>query len=199
MLLRRGDRKRAADYDHLLPLKAHCGSLETGPTRGGRGWSWKAVPYEFLDNPAAVGGRIHFRYRQDDDDPTLFVTPATLATKEITWAYVNGTEVDEYEALNSLGSQLRTDNPPYDPAPAQGMNGWYRFMDDLETLSEKRGGLVIIIDDAADLFADPQSWAFNLIEIWVQQLPGWQRRKLPCHLAFQMEADPCIGALYGHL
>jgi len=119
-----------------------------------------------------------------------------LAAKDIAFAYLNATHVDEYEALNSLGRQLRTDHPPYDPNPAKGMNGWFRFMDDLETLGDREAGMVIIIDSAANLFANPRSWGFKLIEMWVLQLPRWQNRKAPCHLAFQMEADPAVEAIY---
>lgn len=155
------------------------------------------VPYEFLDNPAPVGGRVHFRHREDDDDPAIYVAPATLFEKGILWAYIDAAEVDEYQALNSLGLQLSTDHPPYDPSPPTGMSGWYRFMDDLETLSEREAGLVIIVDNASDLFVDARSWAFKLITIWVQQLPGWRRRSVPCHLAFQMEDDPSVKRLYG--
>ena len=154
------------------------------------------MPYESLDNPAPVGGRIHFRRKEDDDDPKAYVTPATLAAKGIAFAYLDAANINEYEALNSLGKQLATDNPPYDPNPLRGMKGWYRFMDDLETIAEREAGMVIIINNAADLFANAGSWAFELITIWVLQLPGWQRRKLPCHLAFQMDADPAVKALY---
>jgi hypothetical protein len=155
------------------------------------------MPYEYLDNPAAAGGRIHFRHRHTDDDPAEYVTPATLAAKGIAYAYVDATRVDEFEALNSLGQQLRADHAPYDPASPTGMNGWYRFMDDLETLGDREAGMIMVIDRAATLFTDPRSWGFNLISIWVLQLPRWQRRKAPCHLAFQMEADDAVRRIYG--
>ncbi|HEY0597249.1 hypothetical protein [Sphingopyxis sp.] len=155
------------------------------------------MPYEYLDHTAPVGGRIHFRHRGDDDDPQTYVTPAALAKRGLAFAYLDAAKVNETEALNSLGQQLVTDHPPYTPNPPVGMKGWYRFMDDLETLAEREAGMVIIVDNAADLFATAGSWVFELITIWVLQLPGWQRRKLPCHLAFQMEADPHVKAIYG--
>ena len=155
------------------------------------------MPYENLDDPSAAGGRIHFRHREADDDPAGYVTPATLAAKGIAFAYVDATRVDEYEVLNSLGRQLRTDHPPYDPAPPVGMDGWFRFMDDLETMADRETGMVIVIDKAAALFADAQSWVFKLISVWVLQLPRWQRLKAPCHLAFQMEANDAVEQIYG--
>jgi hypothetical protein len=155
------------------------------------------VPYEYLDHPALVGGRIHFRRTKPDDDPTQYVARARLVEQGIAFAYVQAETATETEALNSLGQQLGTDNPPYDPHPPAGMLGWYRFMDDLETLSEREGGMVIVVDRAANLFANPASWAFELITVWVLQLPGWQRRKLPCHLVFQMDPDPAVAAKYG--
>ncbi len=155
------------------------------------------MAYEHLDHPATVGGRIHFRRSAPDDDPDVWLFPARLAEQGIRFAYIPADAVDEYEALNSLGRQLGTENPPYDPDPPAGTKGWYRFMDDLETVSQRDAGLVIIIDDAASLFANPASWVFELITVWVLQLPGWQRRKLPCHLVFQMVADPNVQAIYG--
>jgi hypothetical protein len=155
------------------------------------------MAYEYLDHPGPVGGRVHFRRTKPDDDPTQYVSRARLMEQGIACAYVQARAVTETEALNSLGSQLGTDHPPYDPHASVGMLGWYRFMDDLETLSEREGGMVIVIDDAGDLFANPASWAFELITVWVLQLPAWQRRKLPCHLVFQMDPDPAVAATYG--
>ena len=155
------------------------------------------MPYEILDHPAPVGGRIAFRRNEPDDDPAAYVTPARLVARGIAFAYIDGGSLDEAAALSSLGCQLRTDNPPYDPHPSTGMNGWYRFMDDLETMSERVPGMVIVIDNAAPLFADPASWVFELITVWVLQLKGWQRRAAPCHLAFQMEPDAAVASIYG--
>lgn len=155
------------------------------------------MAYEYLDHPAPVGGRIHFRHSNPDDDPAEYVSRPRLTEQGIAFAYVAADTVNEYEALNSLALQLGTDNPPYDPDPPAGMKGWLRFMDDLETLSEREAGMVIIIDKAAKLFADPASWGFELITSWVLQLPGWQRRKVPCHLVFQMDSDPAVKVIYG--
>ncbi len=134
------------------------------------------MAYESLDHPAPVGGRIHFRRSEPDDDAAEYVVPARLAEQGIRFAYVLADAVDECEALNSLWRQLGTENPPYDPHPPAGMKGWYRFMDDLETLSQHAAGLIIVVDGAANLFADPSSWGFELITVWVLQLPRWQRQ-----------------------
>lgn len=155
------------------------------------------MAYEILNHPAPVGGRVHFRRSEPEDEPSEYVSPMKLAQDGIAFAYVDGSKLSEEEALNSLGIQLRTENPPYEPHPPLGMKGWYRFMDDLETLSERAGGLVIIVDNAAPLFANAASWVFELITIWVHQLAGWQRRRLPCHLVFQMEPDPSVQSTYG--
>ncbi|TSB04976.1 hypothetical protein [Sphingorhabdus contaminans] len=153
------------------------------------------MAYEYLDHPD-FGGRVHFRRAASDDDPADYVGPETLAERGIVWAYLDATKVNEYEALNSLGRQLRTDNPPYEPHPPTGILGWYRFMDDLETLSQRESGMVIVVNNAANLFTDPRSWVFELITVWVLQLPGWQKRNHPCHLIFQMEQDPSVEAIY---
>jgi hypothetical protein len=71
------------------------------------------MPYEYLNHPAPVGGRIAFRHNKPDDDPAKYVTPARLAAEGITFAYIDGSSVDETEALNSLGRQLQTENPAY--------------------------------------------------------------------------------------
>ena len=110
--------------------------------------------------------------------------PSKLEAKGIAFAYIDGGNTGEDEALNSLGRQLQTDHPPYDPDPPSGTSGWIRFMDDLETLSFREAGVVIVVDNASQLFSDPASWAFKLIEMWVLQLKGWQRREVPCHLVF---------------
>lgn len=154
------------------------------------------MPYEYLDHPAPVGGRLVFRRNEPDDDPAEYVTPARLTTQGITFAYIDGSSVNEAEALNSLGCQLRTANLPYDPHPAQGMKGGYRLMDDLETLGDREAGMVIVVDNAAPLFADAESWVFELITVWVLQLNRWQRREAPCHLAFQMDTNPAVAAIY---
>lgn len=155
------------------------------------------MPYETLDHPAPVGGRIAFRRTEPDDNPADYVTPSRLAAQGIAIAYIDGSSVNEAEALNSLGRQLQTDNPPYDPHPPKGMKGWYRFMDDLEALGEREAGMVIVVDNAAPLFADPASWVYELITVWVLQLERWQRRRAPCHLAFQMDTDPAVASIYG--
>jgi hypothetical protein len=155
------------------------------------------MPYETLDHPAPVGGRIAFRHNEPDDNPAEYVKPAGLAAQGIAFAYIDGSSVNEAEALNSLGHQLQTDNPPYDPHPSRGMKGWYRFMDDLETLGEREAGMVIVVDNAAQLFADPTSWVFELVTVWVLQLKRWQQRGVPCHLAFQMDTDPAVALIYG--
>jgi hypothetical protein len=101
----------------------------------------------------------------------------------------------KHSILSADNSELITRRMNH-PPPA-GMKGWYRFMDDLETISEHEADMVIIIDNAMGLFIDPKSWAFELITVWVLQLPGWQRRRLPCHLSFQMDPDPAVEAIYG--
>lgn len=154
------------------------------------------MAYEYLDN-LDLGGRIHFRRADQHDDPADYVSPEKLACRGMVWAYLDAERVSEYEALNSLGLQLRTDHPPYDPHPPGGISGWIRFMDDLLTLGQREEGMVIIVDKASDLFADPQSWAFELITIWVLQLRGWQERNVPCHLIFQMSSDPAVETIYG--
>lgn len=154
------------------------------------------MPYEHLHRPE-LGARIHFRQAKPDDDPAKYVSPALLAESSIALAYVNAAEAREPDALNSLAVQLDTQHRPYDPNPPAGMKGWYSFMDDLCDLSEERGGMVIIADNAGTLFVEPTSWAFELISVWVLQLPGWQARKRPCHLVFQMSSDPAVAEVYG--
>ncbi|KAB7648156.1 hypothetical protein [Polymorphobacter fuscus] len=155
------------------------------------------MPYEIFDHSAPVGGRIAFRHTEPGDNPAEYVTPATLASQDIIFAYLDGSTANELEALNSLGVQLKTDHPPYDPHPSKGIRGWYRLMDDLETLGDRETGMVVVVDNAAPLFADPTSWVFELITIWTLQLARWQRRGAPCHLVFQMDANPAVASVYG--
>lgn len=38
---------------------------------------------------------------------------------------------------------------------------------------------------------------FELITVWVLQLPEWQKRNHLCHLIFQMEQDHAVETIYG--
>lgn len=74
------------------------------------------MAYEHLDH-ADLGGRIHFRRSDPDDDPATYVRPAKLAEQGIACAYLDAETLTECDALNSLGLQLQADHPPYDPSP----------------------------------------------------------------------------------
>jgi hypothetical protein len=154
------------------------------------------MSYEYLDQ-GSLGHRVYFRVSEPSDDPSLYVRASALAQAGISLAYVNAARVDEREAINSLGLQLETDNPPYDPHSTRGAPGWWRFMDDLETLGSRAAGMIIIIDQAGTLFAQPSSWGFRLIEVWVCQLHMWKDATRPCRLIFQMTPDPAVAEHYG--
>ena len=65
------------------------------------------MPYEIFDHPAPVGGRVAFRHTEPDDDPAEYVTPARLASQGIFFAYIDGSRVNEVQALNSWVSSLK--------------------------------------------------------------------------------------------
>jgi hypothetical protein len=125
------------------------------------------------------------------------ITPQQLASRGIAFAYIDAGGTPEQAALTSLGFQLGTDHPPYDPKH----RGWLRFMDDLLGLSERAEGMAIVIDNASSLISgDPIgfSWGEDLIKWWTIALDHWVKKGRPCHLCFQMDANVAVRQVYGY-
>lgn len=136
--------------------------------------------------------RMDFRYAEPDDDPSLWVTPGQLAEGKIAFGYVDASLCLTSDVINVLADQLKTDHPRYSMAE----RGWLRFMDDLETLAHQRAGLVIVVDNAADLFSDRSSWGFELLKWWTMQIWHWAKQDKPCQLCFQMDASSAVKQIY---
>jgi hypothetical protein len=151
--------------------------------------------FENLGDPR-LGTRLEFRRNRADDDPALWVTPQQMASRGIAFGYVDARSMTEQAALTSLGVQLGTDHPPYDPKN----RGWLRFMDDLLGLSERTEGMAIVVDNASSLIsADPAgfSWGEDLIKWWSIALDHWVKKGRPCQLCFQIDTNAAVRQVYG--
>lgn len=149
----------------------------------------------FLNIPVQ---RIHFEphWRDGPEDEQWWFSPSELTDHEIAFAYVDGPAFEAKDVLGYLGNRLHLENPPYDPRPVTGTDGWWRFEDDLLTLSQQVQGLIIIVDNAASLFADRTSWVFDLIEVFVASMPHWARQGRLAHLFFVMQRNDRLKAVY---
>jgi hypothetical protein len=177
----------------MEPAGQHTPQLRTFPTPAVsfiKGWS--SLMYEFSGHEG-FRTRMEFRRIETDDDPMEWVLPAELALKNIAFAYVDATSCKAQDVPNIIGAQLGTEHPPYDIREL----GWLRLTDDMESLAHGRAGMVIIVDNAAEVLSDTASWAFDLIRWWTMQLWHWAEQKRPCHLCFQLEHVPEVRRIYG--
>jgi hypothetical protein len=150
--------------------------------------------YEGLDR--AASRCIHFVRRQMSE-VDLRELRSKLQKQGIVWAYVEYSRNSEINLANKIARRLSLDHQPYGqrtgtrfPIP------WVPFLDDLISLSYRQNGLVIIVDNANNLFRDNQDDAFDLIEAFLIQFHHWFERQKPCHLCFQIENSPVVQKVF---
>jgi len=95
---------------------------------------------------------------------------------------------------SEIGRLAKTDHPPYD----EGANAnLVRWLDDLISLAHFTRGLVLVLDNAAELFAVHRKFATDLIEAFLIQFHHWLERGKPCHLCFQMSPSSILRNVIG--
>ena len=90
---------------------------------------------------------------------------------------------------SEIGNHAKTDHPPYH----EGSNAnLVRWLDDLISLAHSTPGLVMVLDNAGELFSVHRKFATDLIEAFLIQFHHWLERGKPCHLCFQMSPSPVL-------
>ena len=135
---------------------------------------------------------LHF-VRNDEVDESLAQHVQGMKDLKITCTYIDyiamrGSNVG---VANYIGRVLELENAPYYP-----VEHWVAFLDDLISLSDEIQGLVIVIDNAHQFFAEARNEAFDLIESFLIQFHHWLEKRKPCHLCFQMEPNALIRRVF---
>jgi len=94
-----------------------------------------------------------------------------------------------WEIPSAIGTLAKTNHPPYHDGDKV---RWVRWLDDLISLAHTSPGLVIILDNADQLFARHRKLATEMIEAYLIQFHHWLERNKPCHLCFQMSSTPLL-------
>ena len=97
-----------------------------------------------------------------------------------------------WEILSEIGSQLKTDHPPYHADELK----LVRWLDDLSSLAYRTSGVVIVLDNADQAFVEHRRPMTELMEAFLIQVHHWLERKVPCHLCFQMSPHPLVAKLF---
>ena len=97
--------------------------------------------------------------------------------------------------MSEIGYQLKADHPPYH-ADALKLK-LVRWLDDLIGLAYRTPGIVIVLDNADQVFAEHRRTMTELMEAFLVQLHHWLEQKVPCHLCFQMSPHPLVAQLFG--
>jgi hypothetical protein len=139
---------------------------------------------------------IHF-VRDQGNEADLRELQSELQKRGISYAYVRYSGNSELSLANQIASRLNLDHQPYGQSAGRGFPlPWLPFLDDLITLSRRHNGLVIIVDNADNLFRDNQGDAFDLIEAFLTQFHHWFEKQKPCHLCFQIENSPMVQKVF---
>ena len=120
---------------------------------------------------------------------------AEIRQKGFRIAYIDCAEYlnRPWEIGSDLGVQLKTDYPPYHEA--EELN-WVRFLDDLISLAYRTTGVVIVLDNADQIFSIHRRHITQLIEAFLVQFHHWLEQKIPCHLCLQMSPNPLVRELF---
>lgn len=110
-------------------------------------------------------------------------------------AYINCSMFQDrpWEILSEIGFQLKTDHPPYHAGALK----LVRWLDDLAGLAYRTPGIVIVLDNADQVFAEHRRPMTELMEAFLVQVHHWLEQKAPCHLCFQMSPHPLVAKLFG--
>jgi hypothetical protein len=150
--------------------------------------------YVGLNRPSSAC--IHF-IRGQTSEADLRELQSELQKRGIIYAYVEYSKDSEISFADQIASRLSLDHQPYGQRRGTGFPlPWVPFLDDLITLSRRQNGLVIIVDNADNLFRDNQDDAFDLIEAFLIQFHHWFEKKKPCHLCFQIVNSPMVEKVF---
>jgi hypothetical protein len=98
-----------------------------------------------------------------------------------------------WEILSEIGFQLKTEHPPYHADKLK----LVRWMDDLIGLVYCTPGILIVLDNADQVFAEHRRAMTELMEAFLVQVHHWLEQRVPCHLCFQMSPHPSVAKLFG--
>jgi hypothetical protein len=98
-----------------------------------------------------------------------------------------------WEILSEIGVQLKTDRPPYHADALK----LVRWLDDLSSLAYRTPGIVIVLDNADQVFAEHRRAMTELMEAFLVQIHHWLEQKVPCHLCFQMSPHTLVAKQFG--
>lgn len=135
---------------------------------------------------------IHFvEEHQCTDD--LIEIRRELEAREIDVFYFDCKFIDEKQnkLCELLADTLQLEHAPYFE------ENWIKLLDDLISLSRKKNGLVIVLDNASIIFSKNRTEFFDLIESFLIQFHHWLHANKPCHLCFQMIDDRRILEIFG--
>ena len=99
-----------------------------------------------------------------------------------------------WEMATAIGCALQTDHPPYHVGT---QTQWVRWLDDLISLANRAPGLVIVLDNADQMFLAHRHHITEMIEAYLIQFHHWFERDLPCHFYVQMSAHPAVATSFG--
>jgi hypothetical protein len=121
---------------------------------------------------------------------------AQLRQREFRIAYVDCAEfrTRPWEIGSEIGFKLKTDHPQYHEGEELNLVRW---LDDLISLAYSTPGVVIVLDNADQVFTEHRRHVTQLIEAYLVQFHHWLEQKVPCHLCLQMSPHPLVAKLFG--
>ena len=111
--------------------------------------------------------------------------------------YVNCAEYVSrpWEIASAIGFALQADYPPYHEID-QELN-LVRWLDDMTSLAYKTPGVVVVLDNADQVFFVHRRHITQLLEAYLVQFHHWLEQKIPCHFCLQMSPHPSVAQLFG--
>ena len=94
-----------------------------------------------------------------------------------------------WEIGSELGIRLGTDHPPYHEGEELNLVRW---LDDLISLAYKTTGVVMVLDNADQVFVSHRRHITQLMEAFLVQFHHWLEQNVPCHLCLQMSPNPLV-------
>ena len=136
---------------------------------------------------------VTFVEAEDMDDELLDLV-ASVRQRGFRIAYIDCSRFKDrpWEILSEIGVQLKTDHPPYHADELR----LVRWLDDLIALAYCTAGVVIVLDNADQVFVEHRQCMTDLMEAFLVQVHHWLEQKIPCHLCFQMSPHPLVAKLF---
>lgn len=133
----------------------------------------------------------------EEVDEELAELVAQIRRRGFRIAYVDCSQYRDrpWEIGSALGALLGTEHPPYHQG---GELNLVRWLDDLIYLATQTEGVVMVLDNADQVFVSHRRHITQLIEAFLVQFHHWLERGVPCHLCLQMSPHPLVKALFGN-